>query len=185
MSDAPPIPPGHWVQCTACHRFFKNEQGLSGHFQFYKDPAHVEAKALFEARPHRIRRPRHDKEAEVQSPEPAVQEAEQPQPPPDSSAPQPEPNEAPSQAAATQALAEILAKTPPRPDTPWFVRLILLAIVLGLLATPLIVAIQQRRATPQEPHVFDAARIRVASPPPVTTGDAYWDRLLGYGGTYA
>src|SRR5688572_14887053 len=31
MVDPPPTPPGHWVQCPECLRFFENEQGRGSH----------------------------------------------------------------------------------------------------------------------------------------------------------
>jgi hypothetical protein len=77
-----------------------------------------------------------------------------------------------------------LLRTPLRPGLTKADRILGVVIVLGFVGLGVYVVVRERKGAKQraaQPYLIDGSKI-VPGAPPKKTGDAYWDRILGYTG---
>ena len=223
MIDAPLSPPGHWVQCPECLRYFENEQGRGSH-RLHAHGIRSTGEPWLPA-PAKQSTPSPTAPAPVSPtppatpPAPRQAEPASPQdtlPPPGTPAATPAPpaSQTPNRTAQAtldtlppsahvdqtvgsidwsdpknlptglNVVAQSLAHTRPGPNMGNFGKAVVGLIVLALSAFALYLVVQQLKganAPPSQPYIIDAARIQPGAPN-LTTGDPYWDSILGYRG---
>lgn len=203
MADPPATPPGHWVQCPECLRFFENEQGRGSHrLHAHAIRGDGTPWALPVVSPPQVRAPEpapavaleagpatseREPVAPTASPTPALTPPE-PDPPVvtvKETSPAPPEDLTDAQAASgLSVLAQSLAHTPPPAHMGRFGKAVVVFLVFALSGLALYLVVRELKGAnaPQpQPYVIDAARIQPGAPN-LTTGDPYWDSLLGYRG---
>lgn len=190
---APADPPGHWVQCPECQRFFENEQGRGSH----RLHAHgIRANGVpwrLPAAPVPASRP----EPPAPTPTPPTPPVAPPAtlPPPALTPPDPDPpivtlkaepdwSQPRNAANGMSLIAQSLAHTPPPPNMGRLGKAVVVFLVFALSGLALYFVVRDLKganAPPPQPYVIDAARIQPGAPNR-GTGDPYWDSILGYRG---
>ena len=203
MVEPPPTPPGHWVQCPECQRFFENEQGRGSHrfhahgirsapprdFRIATPPVEVAP----------VKQPAADEAPSPPGPPaaPAVAPvllppvpALPPPPPVKPLAPPPEPASAEiewsqPEAASTglSVVAQSLANSRPPPHLGNVGRGVIVFVVLALSGLALYLVVRQLKGAnaPTQAYTLQSTQARTPAPT-LTTGDSYWDSVLGYRG---
>jgi hypothetical protein len=91
-----------------------------------------------------------------------------------------------AQAAASglSVVAQSLAHTPPPAHMGRFGKAVVVFLVFALSGLALYLVVRELKGANEphpQPYIIDAARIQPGAPN-LTTGDPYWDSLLGYRG---
>ena len=94
-------------------------------------------------------------------------------------------NEAQAAASGLSIVAQSLAHTPPPANMGRYGKAVVVFLVFALSGLALYLVVRELKGAnareESRPYVIDAARIQPGAPN-LTTGDPYWDSLLGYRG---